>query len=331
MQLQQEYQSLSVVQPINKPRAEKQLPTWAKVTDVSLEVEKKDLTYDEWASLFDLLKSRDKKRQWLIGDALILGETRFTDKWSQVLDPDEEDEKDEEGGETYRQYQQVSGRIPSGSRLPILSWGHHQAVAYLPPEIRDELLAEAVKNKWKRCVLRKAARKFQRAQEKARRERKGKVLNETLPIQSEEAQRFLDAYIEALTLIEEGIPKGLPSARMMNHAHKGHALWQRDRTIEKDCEAIVEMFRGSPGTTGIYRAGDGEIALWLQRNGYFMSDPDLEARLELMLEKGMLDLVDREESRQAGRRGSMGDVYALNVKYQAEIEEDEDLNSTRGR
>src|SRR6185369_2948130 len=135
------------------------------------------------------------------------------------------------------------------------------------------------------------------------------------PIQSEEAQAFFDAYIEALTMIEEGIPKGLPSARMMNHAHKGHALWQKNRTIDADCTAIVEMFKGEKGMQGVYRATDSEISVWLQKNGYFMSDPDLEARLELMVEKQMLEIVDREQSRQVNRRGSMGDVYRLSPKY----------------
>ena len=326
MQVQplQESPKLAVVQPIDKPRPEQELPKWAKCTAVSLVVEKEDLTYDEWVNLFELLKSRDKKRQWIIGDALVLGESVFGETFSQVLDPKEEDEKDEEGGETYRQYMQVASRIESGSRLPKLSWGHHQAVAYLPKELRDEWLRKAVDENLKRSQLRAVARKFFRQQEKARRAaRQAKSPAESMPIQSEEAQAFFDAYIEALSLIEEGIPKGLPSARMMNHAHKGHALWQRNRTIGTDCMAITEMFKGEKGMQGVYRATDSEISVWLQKNGYFMSDPDLEARLEYMVEEQMLEIVDREESRQAGRRGSMGDVYRLCPKYQAELEEDD--------
>jgi hypothetical protein len=311
---------LSVVEPIIIPKPEAELPRWAKVTPVSLVIEKKNLTFEEWQSLFEQLKSRDKKRQWIIGDALVQGREHFGEDAYQVIDPNEEAEQEEEGGETYRQYMQVADRIPPGSRLPVLSWGHHQAVAYLPPEMRDQWLTKAATEGLKRSDLRKVARKFFRQQEKKTR----KLRIDTKPIHSEEAQAFFQAYMDALTEIEEAIPRGLPSARMMNHAHKGHALWQKNRTIETDCAAIVEMFSGSAGTEGVERASDGDIALWLQKNGYFMSDPDLEDRLEHMVEQKMLEVKSVEESRQDGRRGVMVDLYALHAAYEAKLDQERD-------
>lgn len=310
----------AVVHLINKPHSEPPLPKWAKVTENSLVIDKPSLTYDEWVELFRLLVSRDKKRQWVIGDALVEAESRFgDDAWAQEIDPNEEVEKEEEGGETYRQYMQVSSRIPSGSRLP-LSWGHHQAVAYLPADRRDHWLKRAMDEGLRRNDLRRAARREKNQAE--RKARKTTRKQELELIHSEEAQEYFDKYLEALQLLEENIPKGLPSARMMNHAQQGQVKWQRNRTIEGDSNAIVEMFAGKEGTEGVYRANDSDISVWLNRNSYFMGDYDLDDRLALMVEKKMLDIVDREEARQEGRRGGMDMVYQLNPDYQARLEEE---------
>jgi len=40
----------------------------------------------------------------------------------------------------------VSARIEIGSRLPNLSWGHHQAVAWLDPNEKETELGEITKN-----------------------------------------------------------------------------------------------------------------------------------------------------------------------------------------
>lgn len=303
------------------PLPEKPLPKWVKVTDVSLVIEKENLGFDEWAEVMGELFKRDKKRQWLIGDGLNIGESEFGDTYTQVVDPTEEAEKDEEGVETYRQYQQVACRIDAGSRLPNVSWGHHQAIAYLEPDRRNYWLGRLATEKISRYDLRRAVRREKRQQEKKSGKRQPRVKEMDL-IHSEEAQAYFDKYLEALKMLDENIPQKLPSARMMDHAHQGQVIWQRNRTIEADCDAIVEMFSGKEGTTGPETANDSDISVWLNRNGYFISDYDLDDRLDLMVDKKMLNVLSVEESRQDGRRGVMISLYELNADYAATLDED---------
>lgn len=97
--------------------------------------------------------------------------------------------------------------------------------------------------------------------------------------------------------------------------------WQKARTIETDCQAIVEMFSAKEGTVAIETATDSEISVWLNRNGYYMSDCDLDDRLELLVEKKMLDIMTPEQGRQEGRRGVMLQLYRLNPDYADSLED----------
>ena len=311
---------------IQTPTPEKPLPKWVKCSDVALVIEKPNLTFEEWQSVMNDLFKRDKRRQWLIGDGLNIGEAEFGDPYLQVIDPNDEAEKDEEGGETYRQYQQVACRIPAGSRLPNVSWGHHQVVAYLEPDRRDYWLNRLATEKISRHDLRRAVRREKRQSDKQNTKQRQPKVKELDLIHSEEAQAYFDQYLDALKMLDENAPQHLPSAHMMNHSQQGQVSWQRNRTIEEDCLAIVEMFSGKEsvvGVAGVERASDSDISVWLNRNGYFMSDYDLDERLDLMVDKKMLDILTIEDSRQENRRGVMGDIYRLNPDYAASLEDED--------
>src|ERR1051326_2012965 len=95
------------------------LPRWCIRTEVSLRIDK-EITFDDFEEIIARLRAEKKSCPWAIGDALVRGERLFGEDWAQVVDPDEE-RQGEETGETFRQYMQVAGRIPVGSRLPKLS------------------------------------------------------------------------------------------------------------------------------------------------------------------------------------------------------------------
>jgi len=52
----------------------------------------------------------------------------------------------------------VARKIDLSRRRDTLSWGHHEAVACLPVEIGDDLLARAEAGGWSRKRMRKEAR-----------------------------------------------------------------------------------------------------------------------------------------------------------------------------
>lgn len=102
-------------------------------------VANKGATIEDWQSVGAFIERVERGVQWWIGDWLNHGEGRpeWGDKYEQAISMFNRDY------ESLRQYKQVSAAIEIGRRLPNLSWSHHQAVAYLPPEKQEELLDEA--------------------------------------------------------------------------------------------------------------------------------------------------------------------------------------------
>lgn len=54
--------------------------------DLTRLVFKKDLKYNEWESLGQVLKKAEKSVQWWLGDWLNYGEAKYGEKYSQVLE-----------------------------------------------------------------------------------------------------------------------------------------------------------------------------------------------------------------------------------------------------
>lgn len=268
------------------------------------------VTFSEWEHYGRKLQIADRGIQWALGDWLIHGENHWPDKYEQAV----EFTGYREG--TLMNYATVARAIPGGPdsrRRELVDYSTHVEVASLEANEQERILARAAKENLSRNTVRREAEKVKRAS-------KPKP-NETDFVLDANARIACDDYMDKLTELEEAIPSGFPSLRMMNHAHRAHANWQKNRTIETDCAAIVEVFRGEEGTEGTERATDSYISTWLNRNGYFMGDCDLDDRLDLMVGKKMLDAHSIEESRQDGRRGVMNHIYALNEDYAISLEE----------
>lgn len=82
-----------------------------------------DLQYDEWIDLMQTLVRLEMAFQFAIGDALVFGEARYGEKYSQVMEV------------TQLSYQSlanmvwVSKKVPIENRNPELSWTHHRVIA----------------------------------------------------------------------------------------------------------------------------------------------------------------------------------------------------------
>lgn len=268
------------------------------------------VTFDEWTHYGRKLQIAERGIQWALGDWLIHGENHWPDKYDQAI----EWTGYKEG--TLMNYATVARAIPGGDnsrRRELVDYSTHVEVASLEPEEQEQILAKAAGEGLSRNRVRREAEKVKRAK-KERKEETEWVLDPT-------ARAYLDGYMDELVVQEGDMPSGCPSLRMMNHAHVAQAQWQKNRTIQADCLAIVEVFQGDEGTEGTERASDSYISTWLNRNGYFMSDFDLDERLELMVEKKMLDRLSPEDCRQEGRRGVIPDIYALNEDYAASLED----------
>lgn len=124
-----------------------------------------ETTFEEWLVTYDFYLSLKEKSLWMIGDCLRAGE-RFGDRYAQAVHIED------------RSYSylttiaSVCGRFEHARRRPGVSFGWHEAVAYLPPQTADHILDEAQRKHWTRDDIRDAAAK---AQELPTREQKRKA------------------------------------------------------------------------------------------------------------------------------------------------------------
>ncbi len=92
------------------------------------------LSYDEWAQVGHVLSRMERAVQWWVGDWLIYGEHSYGEKFAQAAS---------ETGlkpSTLNSYQWVAGRVDNVRRRTSLSFGHHEAVAALPPSEQERWL-----------------------------------------------------------------------------------------------------------------------------------------------------------------------------------------------
>lgn len=271
-----------------------------------------NLTYDQWDRIGRQLQLADIAVQWWIGDWLAYGEHKWREKYAQAVQVTGRSEQ------TLMNYHFVAKAIKPSRRREQLGFSIHAEVASLDEEDQERILSKAA-NEPKPTV-----RGVRREADKARRAKRPKPLDTEIVL-SKEAREFCDDYMGELAQWSNKIPSGISASdraalEKMIYEQGNDALWLKNRTVAADYKAIAELFSFDEGTPGMERAGRADIQSWLEKCGYYMSESDLDARLDLMVEKRMLDIHSVEESRQDGRRGVMLSLYALNPDYEAQLE-----------
>lgn len=223
-----------------------------------------------------------------------------------------------------REYAQTWRAFENGERSLILSFHHHTVAArYGDPVVA---IHKAEDGEWSSRDLEHWIKTGNEPEQK--REKKQELIpNAALQKIHDDAVRAeLDTRIAAVTGWTEPVD---PILSTVYRRVKEILEWQRKRTIESDCAAILKLFSGDVGTEAPERASDADIAAWLYGHGYVMSkeqlgdagnpDPDEyiepSGRLGLMLKLKILVVKSREESRQEGRKGAIPAVYAVERDY----------------
>jgi hypothetical protein len=261
------------------------------------------VTYEQWAQYGRKLKLAQKGIQWAIGDWINYGEKAYGEKYAQALDETGLSEG------TLMNYAAVARAFKTSRRREV-DFSTHAEVMGLEQEEQDEILIEAEQNHTPREKVRRevARRKVAR----------GPKPDEGEYIHSKVDREYLDEYMKALNVLDDCAPR-VPAFRLMNHAQHGHVLWQRDRTVAGDCEIIQTAIEESEGSIA-----EDDLFMWLQNRGYFMSDPEFEARLDYMERDDvrMAKRTDAGAGKQEDRRGKLpvivtrwfNDFKHLNIK-----------------
>ena len=109
------------------------------------------MSREEWLELGRRLGERTERDRWALGDWACHGDRTYGDLTEAAREISI-------GYGDLRNLATVARRVELSRRRDNLTWGHHAAVASLPPEIGDELLGRAEAEDWSREVMREEAR-----------------------------------------------------------------------------------------------------------------------------------------------------------------------------
>lgn len=247
-----------------------------KVTSVSLEI-RKGMQFERWLELGEFLRLLAKGIQFYVGDWIRYGEHEYGEMYSQAIEATGRAEA------TLQNWVFVAQNIDSSRRreLDVVDFSTHAEVASLPPKEQERILSLAEGDKLSKMDVRREVKKTKhRIQNKP---------SELVFIYSPEAQAYLDKCDKALLDLQVEIPNNLPSLRILNRQQREQIQWQKNRTVEGDCNAILELFTGDKGASCPEEATDTDIYWWLYRGGFHIDDGDLDDRLELLSKHSVLE------------------------------------------
>lgn len=229
------------------------------------------VTFEEWERYGRKLQLAEKGIQWALGDWVIHGETHFKERAAQAVDFTGRKIK------TLQNYATVAGAVKQSRRRDsdVVDFSTHAEVASLPDEEQERILAIAEADPGEMTV-----QKVRREVHKVKR-KMGKQKSEIEILQTPEVKDWLATLHSSVVPYEENCPQSARFLRSMVRSFLGVIEEQSERTVESDCSKILSMFEGDKETAP-YSATDDEIFKWLIGHFYFISDPELDERLESM-------------------------------------------------
>lgn len=248
--------------------------------------------YEQWEQYGRKLQLAEKGIQWALGDWMIHGETFFRERASQAVEFTGLKIK------TLQNYATVAHKVEKSRRRDsdLVDFSTHAEVACLPDEEQERILAKAESDPNAMTV-----KHVRREVHKAKR-RMGKEKSELEIIHTPEVQEWLTGLLSSIKEHEPNIPLTASFLKPLLFNIEGAIQWQIDRCVTEDCAAILEFFDTAA------RGTDDDIFKWLQSRFYFMRDPELDERLEYMVDNKMLKRI-KQGGRKDGQKGDMVDVY----------------------
>lgn len=250
------------------------------------------MQFERWEGLGGDLRKAGKGIQFWIGDWIRYGEHEYGEKYKQAIEVTGKAEK------TLRNYVFVAQNLDLSRRrdTEVVDYSIQAEVAGLPPRQQERVLqkAELEGDGFTVKHARREVSKINRDE--------GKEKTEIETLHTPEVQAFLARYIAAVKGFEESVPLNARFLRQMFQAHSTQAHWQKTRNVPDDCAIIKVAINESEGSIA-----EDDLYQWLQLRGYFMSDPEFEARLDYMERDDvkMAKRTDAGHGKQEDRRGKL--------------------------
>ncbi len=247
------------------------------------------VTFEQWERYGRKLQTAEKGIQWALGDWIVFGEEHpnqtFRERASQAVEFSGRKVK------TLQNYATVAKKVEKSRRRDSdnVDFSTHAEVAMLPDEEQERILAQAEADPdFTKQKARKEAKRAKR--------RLNLIPDEVSLIHTSAVQEYLDSYIKGLRMMDEGVPDEAAFLHGMVQSHIGQAQAQKDRTVETDYGWILDTFEEA------FTQTDSDIYRRLTASGHFISDPDLDDRLETMSLHSVLEQeAEREHAKDKSR------------------------------
>lgn len=218
---------------------------------------------------------------------------------------------------TYRAFSEKS------TRVDYLSFTHHRIAStsekYGTPQ---EVLEKAHDNEWSTRELKEYVETGIEPEPKGakRTEPKDPILAiEIAKLHDNAVREELTAKVAAIRPWQDETTD--PLLASVYHRLVTMLEWQRDRTVEKDCNAIMEIFTEQEGMEMPEYVNESYIQSWLGWRGRLMHKSQLKARIETLKSLKMLTDYSRKRSKGVKQRGAVTPVFAPCDAYLAKLED----------
>jgi hypothetical protein len=161
-----------------------------------------DVSFDSWQHAGVQIARIVESFAWCLGDWLVYGQRRYTDRYKQAVDALGLDYQ------TLRNYASVARRVDHRRRRPTLSFQHHAEVAALSDAEQETWLSRAEQNGWSRNQLRQHL-------QSARRDQAKRTTTNALPklvVQNEQMARWRAAAARSSNQFEHWVVTALDRA-----------------------------------------------------------------------------------------------------------------------
>lgn len=226
-----------------------------------------------------------------------------------------------------REYAKTYRAFENGERSPILSFHHHTVASSANDPV--EAINKAEDNEWSTRQLEYWVKTGlepddKPAESKTEKDEAPRPSTEMQKLHDDAVRAELDDRIAVLRTWNEPVD---PFLSTVYRRAVEMLEWQRDRTVDGDCAALITMLVGNDAEEdGTECASLGDMVIWLKTRCLLMSETDVKKRVDLMLDLNMLQKLSRNRSKGKTQRGVVTVVYEVHTAYlnRMRIAEDED-------
>lgn len=272
-------------------------------------------TFEEHVECWQLIDGQVQKDKWKLSAVAASLDTKYKDK---TIDRFAYETR--RSARRIREYAQTYRAFENGGRTPILSFYHHTVAARADNPIAAIQMAED--KEWSTRQLEywiKTGLEPDALRPESTTTEPPKPSPEMEALHERVVREELDERIATIRGWTEPVD---PFLSTVYRRAIEMLEWQRDRTVDRDCAALITMLEGDEADEdGAECASVSDMVVWLKSRCLLMSEKDVKDRVKLMLELKMLQELSRKKSKGKVQRGVVTAVFEVHPHYLSLIAE----------